>query len=331
MRNLPTIVVVTRPTRLEGLKERWVTARAARFRIKQAHTVEQEQRSGRAPRTKGVALAEAEADFADYEEEDSAYHRARETLLRDLDFGFPVKFLDRSYLPNYDFWNCVAVVVLGQDGLVANTAKYVGDLPIVGVNPDPKRFDGVLLPFQVAEARRAVGRVLDKKFRSRAVTLAEVGLNDGQRLLAFNDFFAGSRTHVSARYTIEVGQQREPHSSSGILISTGVGSTGWMSSVFNMTSGVARLLGKDVEDSIQLDWDARKLIWAVREPFKSKHSQVQLVAGLLAEGEELVVESLMTSDGVIFSDGVEADFLQFTSGAIARFGVSKQRARLVTA
>jgi hypothetical protein len=330
----PTLVVVTRPTRLQGLKERWVTARAARFLIEAAHDVEQERRRGQVGPTlsgKDATLAAAEADFGDYEDEDATYQRGRETLARDLDFGLPVKFLDRQYVPNYDFWNCAAVVVLGQDGLVANTAKYVSDLPIVAVNPDPKRFDGVLLPFRIADARSAVGRVLEQKFRFRAVTLAEVTLNDAQRLRAFNDFFVGSRTHVSARYTIEVGGQREPHSSSGVLISTGAGSTGWMSSVFNMASGVARLLDQDVRGAIRLDWDARRLIWAVREPFKSKHSQARLVAGLLDEPKELIIESLMPADGVIFSDGIESDFLQFTSGTIARVSVSKQQARLVVA
>lgn len=330
----PTLVVVTRPTRLEGLKERWVTARAAKFRIKAAHDVERERRG--TPRTasppnNAAALADAEADFGDYEDEDAAYQRARETLVRDLDFGLPVKFLDRSYLPNYDFWNCAAVIVLGQDGLVANTAKYVGDLPIVAINPDPKRFDGVLLPFRIEDARGSVGRVLDQRFRARNVTLAEVTLNDGQRLLAFNDFFMGCRTHVSARYTLEVGREREPQSSSGLLVSTGAGSTGWMSSVFNMAAGVSRLLHKEVDGSVRLEWDARRLIWAVREPFISKHSQARLISGLLDEPEELVIESLMPSNGVIFSDGIESDFLQFNSGTIARVGVSKQQARLVIA
>ena len=67
----------------------------------------------------------------------------------------------------------------------------------------------------------------------------------------------------------------------------------------------------------------------MREPFVSKRSQAGLVAGWLNEGQELVVESLMPDGGVIFSDGIEADFLTFTSGAIARVSVSPQRARLV--
>jgi hypothetical protein len=50
---------------------------------------------------------------------------------------------------------------------------------------------------------------------------------------------------------------------------------------------------------------------------------------MLQSGEELVLESLMPSAGVIFSDGMESDFLQFNSGALARVRAAEQRARLV--
>jgi hypothetical protein len=39
----------------------------------------------------------------------------------------------------------------------------------------------------------------------------------------------------------------------------------------------------------------------------------------------------MPQAGVIFSDGLESDFLEFNSGTIARIGVSPQRANLVAA
>src|SRR5207302_9797566 len=223
----------------------------------------------------------------------------------------------------------IVVVVVGQDGLVANTAKYVGDVPIVAVNPDPDRFDGVLLPFPLRQARSAVSRVLDKQARTRSVTLAEVNLHDGQRLLAFNDLFVGCNSHVSARYMLRADKRAEPQSSSGIIISTGAGSTGWLSSVFNMAGGIARSLGAAPQQRPQLAWEDRVLAWAVREPFASKSSRAELVFGLVEEGQELVVESQMPSAGEIFSDGMESDFLEFNGGSIARISVSKQRARLV--
>jgi hypothetical protein len=281
--------------------------------------------------SQAIALAEVAklADESEYESEDEIYQRTVKQLIAELDFGHPVKQIDRSFLPNFDFGRCVLVVVIGQDGLVANTAKYVGDLPIVAVNPDPSRNDGVLLPFQIKGARSAVRRVLDRQFRQREITLAEVNLNDGQRMLAFNDFFIGCSTHVSARYTIEVGRRIESQSSSGVLISTGAGSTGWLSSLFNMMNGFCRFSGVTAPQSVTMNWDERRLMWAVREPFRSKHSSADLVAGFLDEGNELVLGSQMPTAGVIFSDGVESDYLEFGSGTIARFTVAKQRARLV--
>jgi hypothetical protein len=161
------------------------------------------------------------------------------------------------------------------------------------------------------------------------VTLAEVNLNDGQKPLAFNGFFIGARSHVSARYTLAYEGHSEPQSSSGVLVSTGAGSTGWLSSIFNMASGIGQLLGAQPQGSLQLPWEDRRLIWAVREPFVSKMSQATLVAGLLNEGRELVLESLMPEGGVIFSDGIEHDFLPFTSGTIARVTTAQQTANLV--
>jgi NAD kinase len=344
------ITIVTRPTRLEGLRQKWGTVGQAKFLLRAAHAHADLAAAEAAAKLAAPATrqrwnkndtadkavvprnqAMVEVSFGMYEHEEIAYQSALDQLQQDLDFGLPVKVLDRSFVPNFDFSRSAVVVVLGQDGLVANTAKYVGDLPIVAVNPDPERIDGVLLPFQIEDGRRTVASVLDGRYHSRSVTLAEVNLNDGQRMLAFNDFFVGASSHISARYTIHVGDAAEPHSSSGVLVSTGAGSTGWMSSVFNMAAGVAHVLGGDVENRIKLDWEDRRLLWAVREPFVSKASQATLVAGTLAEGDAIELESLMPSGGVIFSDGIENDFLQFNTGTIARIAASQQRARLVVA
>ena len=213
---------------------------------------------------------------------------------------------------------------------MANTAKYVGDVPIVGVNPDPARIDGVLLPFQVDKARGAVSRLLNKQAKTRSVTLAQVTLHDGQTMLAFNDLFIGVNSHVSARYQIRVAGREEAQSSSGVLVSTGAGSTGWMSSVFNMVAGVANSMG--VPSPVKprpLNWDDPQLLWVVREPFVSRTSGASLTAGRLEEGSLLELQSTTPSGGVIFSDGIESDFLEFNSGTIARIGVAAQRANLV--
>src|SRR5215831_10146512 len=201
------LVIVTRKTRLQELVERFNTRSQAKFYIEHAG-----------------------GDFADYEREQDAYRSALDVLRRSLDFELPQQLVDRSLLPTFQFQKEDLVVTLGQDGLVANTAKYVGTQPIVAVNPEPARFDGILLPFLPGNARTAVASVLAGKAAVREITLAQANLNDGQRLLAFNDLFIGAHNHVSALYRIACGRRAETHSSSGVLVSTGAGSTGWVSS-----------------------------------------------------------------------------------------------------
>jgi NAD kinase len=300
------IVLVTRKTRLAGLVERFNTQAQARFYIEHAG-----------------------GDFTEYQSEDDAYRRSLDLVRRSLDVGLKVQLIDRGLVPTYSFLAEELVVTLGQDGLVANTAKYVGRQPIVAVNPDPERFDGILLPFLPNQLDAALEDLLSGQFRVRRVTLAEARLNDGQRLLAFNELFLGAQTHVSALYRIRWNHDQEAQSSSGILVSTGAGTSGWMSSVFNMASGVAHLTGGKEMHPISIRWEDPRLLFVVREPFVSRHSSARLIAGFVEQQQCLEVESLMPTAGVIFSDGVESDYLQFNSGAIVRVGAAEERAQLV--
>ena len=323
----PRIAIVVRETRLKGMLSRWTTRSNAKFVFRRARAIANHAEE---PQTVAQAEADADRDFQEIEAEDVTYSQAVKDLINSLDFGLPTQVIDRQYLPNFDFQNCSVVVVIGQDGLVANTAKYSREVPLVAVNPDPARFDGVLLPFQMKEARSAVNRVLQGKAVTQRATLARATLHDGQTLLAFNDFFLGMRNHTSARYQLQVGKRKEEQSSSGLLVCTGAGSTGWMSSVFNMAQGVSSFLGHKLpEHRNRMNSTDRRLLWAVREPFNSRTSQVGLVMGHIAEGDELVVDSLIASSGVIFSDGIETDFLEFNAGTIARFSVASECAQLV--
>ncbi len=237
--------------------------------------------------------------------------------------------LDRAHVSTYLFAPTDVVVALGQDGLVANTAKYIGAQPLLGVNPDPQRIDGALLPFTPATAGPALRAVVAEHFKVRPVTLAQARLSDGQRLLAFNDFFLGAKSHVSARYRLDTGAGFEAQSSSGVIVSTGAGSTGWLSSVFTMAAQVSALTGGQAGKPIRLGWEDAQLVWVVREPYVSKHSSARQTAGLLAPGKALKLESQMPSGGVVFSDGMEEDCLQFNSGVTAEISAAPQRAQLV--
>jgi NAD kinase len=326
------IVLVTRTTQLEGLKRKFSTRGQAKFHVVSA---KKRQLAAGAPQEKLEELGRlAELAFEDVDEASRTYDEAVQRLRAELafrDFDLPVQTVDRAFLPNFVFGPGDIVVTVGQDGLVANTAKYAVGLPIVAVNPDPARIDGVLLPFHTDQARGAVRQVLNGRARYREVTLAEAILADGQRLLAFNELFVGNRTHVSARYKLSVSGRSEAQSSSGVIVSTGAGSTGWLSSVFNMAEGVAGMLGlgRAKKAPPKWEWEDPRLMYVVREPFVSKTSRADLVAGVVGPGKELTIESDMSGDGVIFSDGVESDYLEFNAGSAAQIRAAAGKARLV--
>jgi NAD kinase len=313
MPSVDKIVIVTKRTDLEGLVERFNTREQARFYIEHMG-----------------------ASFAEYERAHEVYQTALAALKRQLPDGIRSQLIDRSFLPNFTFGERDLVCTLGPDGLVVNTAKYLDGQPLLALNPDPDRIDGVLVPFGAGNAGVMLRRALKGDAVARAVSMARVELNDGQSLHAVNDFFLGQRTHVSARYRLRHPIGEEDQSSSGIIISTGAGSTGWYRSVLTGASSVVgALVPTDdvarVRQQYQFDWEARRLVFSVREPFPSKHSAANLVYGGIDEGQWLEVVSHMPQNGVIFSDGVEEDYLQFNSGAIARFGLADKRLNLIVA
>ena len=79
-----------------------------------------------------------------------------------------------------------------------------------------------------------------------------------------------------------------------------------------------------------MGWDADYLYFTVREPFPSRTTAATLVFGAVtSRASRLRLLSQMAENGVIFSDGIEADFLEFNSGAQARITVAKEKGRLV--
>ncbi len=320
------IILVKRKTRLEELISRYNTIAQAQFYIEHLGS-----------------------DFSDYLQENEQYKKAVSDAQGELEQLGRVQVVDREYVPNFLFGKSDVVVAVGQDGLVANTLKYLTDQLLIGVNPDPARWDGVLLPFKVSDLRLVMQDVFKMKRPVKEVTMAKAEMNDGQTLYAVNDLFVGQKTHVSSRYRIRLGKSQEAHSSSGIIISTGLGSTGWMKSVMAGAEGI--MTGITAEAGIPghpgavdpvrsggkppktrqkpMGWNAEYLYFSVREPFPSKTTKTDLVFGKITRSNPLAILSQMPENGVIFSDGIETDCLQFNSGLEARITLAEKKGHLV--
>jgi len=303
------IIIINRKTRLDSLLYRHNTVEQARFYVESLG-----------------------ADFDDYVFEDKLYKQALVSAESILSQIGRVQLLERNFLPNFVFGKEDLTVVIGQDGLVANTLKYIPEQPVIAVNPDPERYDGVLLPFMVDDLKNITREVMDKKRSSKAITMAKATLSDGQSLLAVNDFFIGPERHTSARYKLEVKGESEFQSSSGVIISTGLGSTGWFKSIITGATSVAQSLGNSVSDSNLVNgfsWDSDSLFYTVREPFPSNTTGTDLVFGEFTTQSKFNMTSAMPQEGVIFSDGLLDDAVSFHSGVNVMISTANEKGQLV--
>ncbi len=301
------VIIIRDKTRLEQLIERFNSKAQAKFYIERS-----------------------EGDFNYYEKENDTFykslHRVQETISKRLKY----KVIFRSFLPTYMFTEQDLILVIGQDGLVANTAKYVEGLPIIGVNPDSERYDGVLLKHSPKTLDHVLKKVLKGMFEIKQVTMAKAVLNDGQTLLAFNDFYIGANSHISSRYDINFKGKQERQSSSGIIISTGAGSTGWLSSIYNMANNINKYQSNHKKrEQTLINWDDERLVFVVREPFLSKVTQTDIGFGIITKQQTLTIESHMPTKGIIFSDGIESDFLNFNSGSRVEISIADEKANLI--
>ncbi|MBP0453191.1 hypothetical protein J5Y04_27145 [Kitasatospora sp. RG8] len=277
------------------------------------------------------------------------HHRQAEALARAA-AAVPLDWrrtrVERADLPRFLFEPEDVVVVVGQDGLVANVAKYLDGQPVIGVDADPGRNPGVLVRHRAdalpALLPAAVARSGSRHLEER--TMVEAVADDTQRLLALNEVYVGQPGHQTARYRLTVTgagagaaetpplsagspgprgsagppDSGEPQASSGVLIGTGTGATGWCRSAWLERGGPLALP----------EAAAPALAWFVREAWPSPATGTSRVHGVLDAGRQLVLT--VESDRLVaFGDGIETDALELTWGQSIRLGVAATRLRLL--
>ena len=273
---LPRAVVVHRPTEYDGLLARHGTHGQAAFFLKArgrdiGHVVAAHERQN-------AAMASASAAIP---------RRWRRAMVA------------RDDLSRFSFSPDDVVLAVGQDGLVPNVAKYLRGQAVIGINPDKGRYDGVLVLHEPDACADLLRDVSAGRASTEARAMVRGELSDGQRILALNELFIGHRSHQSARYTIRLGEVRERHSSSGVVVATGTGGTGWARSICLARGDEAQPLTAQ-DTSLQ---------FFVREAFPSVRTQTSLTTGVLREGDALTIRSEMEHGGTVFGDGVEPDAL----------------------
>ncbi|MEU8225089.1 hypothetical protein [Kribbella sp. NPDC048915] len=261
----------------------------------------------------GFFLAGRGRDLAELD----ARHQAQQDALATVSAAIPLDWrrtvAERNDLDRFVFGPEDVVIAVGQDGLVANVAKYLDGQPVIGINPEPARNPGVLVPHEPAAF---TGLLTARTITERTMVAATT--DDGQQLVALNEVYVGHQTHQSARYRLATPDaDAERQSSSGILVGTGTGATGWCRSAWQERRSPLAL--PTPSDPI--------LCWFVREAWPSPATGTTSTEGLLKAPDTLTVTA--ESDLVVFGDGMESDTLTVTWGQRLEVGVAPVKLHLV--
>ena len=296
MSNLPPrAVFVTRETDFDLLLARHATREQARFFLER----------------RGQSLETLEFQHNVFQEVLSV---ARSTVPD----GWRQAHVLRHSLDRFLFTPEDVVIAVGQDGLVANLAKYLDGQPVIGINPAESLYDGVLTRYPVNALDKLMQASVSGSAGFEKRTMVEAVLENGERLRALNEIFVGHRSHQSARYRIETGERQEEQSSSGLIVATGTGATGWARSI--MEASHVRLPLDPLKPSVG---------FFVREPFPSLRTGTDIRSGQIKPSNQLIVTSHMNEGGVIFADGLESDFISFDWGRVVSLRPAEQTLNLV--
>jgi NAD kinase len=294
----PRLVIVHRRTELQELLDRHATRGQAEFflRTRGRGLQDVQERHDRIASALGMVRAAVPADW-----------RHAEVERADL---------SRFLLTSEDI-----IAVVGQDGLVANSAKYLNGQPVIGINPERGANPGVLVrhtPDAAAKLIEDAALTGPERLNRQELAMVTARLDDGQELSGLNEVFIGHASHQSARYHLtEPGGRTESHSSSGLIISTGTGATGWCASIALERGGRALPVPTD-----------RRLAWFVREAWPSPITGTSLTEGVLEAGNALRI-TVASDRLVVFGDGMEEDRLTASWGQEIRVQLGERPLRLV--
>ena len=219
----------------------------------------------------------------------------------------------REKLQRKDLRKTDLVITVGGDGTFLRTAHQISDTPVLAVSSGARYNEAFFSRASKENFPGKIKRILGGEFRMKKLTRLEASIN-GKRLpiMAINEVFAGNRTpYHTSRYELNVRGKKEFQKSSGVLIATKAGSSGWAKSAAKKKLAIPR----------------GGFGYAVREPYFGRLTNPTLLHGCLSSGEKIRIKS-RDYQGMVVMDSYEREFT-FLEGDVLEIGVSGKPLNLI--
>lgn len=213
-----------------------------------------------------------------------------EKFLKEENFSY--KVLNRNKLSREEISDNL-VIAIGGDGTVLDVSHFCDEAILLGVNSDLSNSVGALCVSDKDSFKRIFYEVYKKK-PPLLIWRIEISIDDKRLdILALNDIlFCHKNPSYMSRYYLKFNNILNEHRSSGLWVSTAIGSTG---AIFSAGGNLMKI-------------DQKKLQFLVREPYRifSENDPLWLF-GSIREGEELSIKPIMDGS-LIFVDGPHKNF-----------------------
>ncbi len=222
---------------------------------------------------------------------------------------------DRKNPSDYEY-----LIALGGDNHFTYVAHYAKGTKVIGCNSDVKTSRGVLLGFSPEMLRNAVeNNFQDTEIMEWSMIYGRLDYPEGtfmETVGCVNEISIRNMSpDLTSRYLIRYKDSQEEQKSSGLLLYTGAGSTGWYSSCLGLSGNDQQKFPKDAP---YFGVFARELSHRARLNFK--------LNDFIANGSITVISEM---NGGISIDSLPERIYHFPPGTIGTFQLSSHKLKTV--
>jgi NAD+ kinase len=184
------------------------------------------------------------------------------------------------------------VITVGGDGTVLSTShKIKNEVPILGVNSNPKIKEGFLCRANSKNFEDRLKKIMTGKFKIKKLSRLVATFKNRKLTPALNEVFIGNRKpYFTALYDVDVRGRKEFQKSSGVIVCTPTGSNSWCKSAG----------GK------KLPLNYKGFEFLVREPYRGKLFRPKLTKILLKPNEMIRITSRF-KENIVVVDSIKEE------------------------
>jgi len=209
--------------------------------------------------------------------------------------------LNESYFSDLDL-----IITIGGDGTFIRAAHFIKEAFILGINSEPENSEGALKSLKENEIEK-LKEILNGKYSILERDRMQISI-DGKSIsypILNEVYFGAEHQFHTSRYVLEFNGEKEEQRSSGVLISTGSGSTAWYKSA----------------GGTPFQADSKKLKFLVREPYSGKIFKPKIMHGEIHENQKIKIISKKHAEQIF---AIDSNLIfPFNFNSIAEVSISK--------